>query len=239
MTARAFWLTECFSRCLSGLEIMLSEGADFQQVDKVMEAWGLPMGPAYLMDVVGIDTINHCYPVLTNGLPERFSKGDNWPTDIIFKANRLGQKNGLGYYKYELNEKGKPAKLVDPDVVAMFEAEFGPAKLFDQQEIEDRLMLPMAMEMIHCLEEGIVASPSEADMALIYRCWLSRFSTVVSVVGWMSRVWLRLLSVPINIRSSVNSTVPQKSYVRWQLMGSRFTLSLENISGLPNIGARL
>ena len=29
-------------------------------------------------------------------------------------------------------------------------------------------MLPMAMEMIHCLEEGIVASPSEADMALIY-----------------------------------------------------------------------
>jgi 3-hydroxyacyl-CoA dehydrogenase/enoyl-CoA hydratase/3-hydroxybutyryl-CoA epimerase/enoyl-CoA isomerase len=147
---------------------MLSEGADFQQVDKVMEAWGLPMGPAYLMDVVGIDTINHCYPVLTNGLPERFSKGDNWPTDIIFKAGRLGQKNGLGYYKYELNEKGKPAKLVDPDVVAMFEAEFGPAKLFDQQEIEDRLMLPMAMEMIHCLEEGIVASPSEADMALIF-----------------------------------------------------------------------
>ena len=62
---------------LSGLEMMLAEGADFQQIDKVMEAWGLPMGPAYLMDVVGIDTISHCYPVLTNGLPERFSKGDN------------------------------------------------------------------------------------------------------------------------------------------------------------------
>jgi len=153
---------------LSGLEIMLSEGADFQQIDKVMEAWGLPMGPAYLMDVVGIDTINHCYPVLTNGLPARCRQGANWPPGIIFKANRLGQKNELGYYKYELNEKGKPAKLVDPDVVAMFESEFGPTKLFDQQEIEDRLMLPMAMEMIHCLEEGIVASPSEADMALIY-----------------------------------------------------------------------
>ena len=36
-----------------GLEILLKEGADFQQVDKVMEAWGLPMGPAYLMDVIG------------------------------------------------------------------------------------------------------------------------------------------------------------------------------------------
>ena len=84
---------------LFGLEIMLAEGADFQQIDKVMEAWGLPMGPAYLMDVVGIDTIKHCYPVLTNGLPERFVKGENWPTDLIFNADRLGQKNGLGYYK--------------------------------------------------------------------------------------------------------------------------------------------
>ena len=173
---------------LSGLEIMLSEGADFQQVDKVMEAWGLPMGPAYLMDVVGIDTINHCYPVLTNGLPERFSKGDNWPTDIIFKAGRLGQKNGLGYYKYELNEKGKPAKLVDPEVVAMFESEFGPAKLFDQQEIEDRLMLPMAMEMIHCLEEGIVASPSEADMALIYGVGFPVFHG--GICRWMDELGL-------------------------------------------------
>jgi 3-hydroxyacyl-CoA dehydrogenase/enoyl-CoA hydratase/3-hydroxybutyryl-CoA epimerase/enoyl-CoA isomerase len=153
---------------LSGLEMMLAEGADFQQIDKVMEAWGLPMGPAYLMDVVGIDTINHCYPVLTNGLPERFSKGDNWPTDIIFKAGRLGQKNGLGYYKYELNEKGKPAKIVDPDVIAMFEAQFGQAQIRDKQEITDRLMIAMAMEMVHCLEEGIVASPAEADMSLIY-----------------------------------------------------------------------
>ncbi len=153
---------------LFGLEIMLAEGADFQQIDKVMEAWGLPMGPAYLMDVVGIDTINHCYPVLTGGLPERFVKGENWPTDLIFNANRLGQKNGLGYYKYELNDKGKPAKLVDPDVVAMFEAQFGPAKMLDKQEITDRLMLAMAMEMVHCLEEGVVASPAEADMSLIY-----------------------------------------------------------------------
>ena len=28
-----------------GLEILLAEGADFQQVDKVMEAWGIRMAP--------------------------------------------------------------------------------------------------------------------------------------------------------------------------------------------------
>lgn len=151
-----------------GLEMLLREGADFQQVDKVMEAWGLPMGPAYLMDVIGIDTIIHCYSSMTEGLPERFSKGDRWPTETMFNANRLGQKNGLGYYKYELNEKGKPAKLVDADAVALLETIAGPAQQVDADEIVDRLLISMAMEMVHCLEEGIVASPAEADMALIY-----------------------------------------------------------------------
>jgi len=174
---------------LFGLEIMLAEGADFQQIDKVMEAWGLPMGPAYLMDVVGIDTIKHCYPVLTNGLPERFVKGENWPTDLIFNADRLGQKNGLGYYKYELNDKGKPAKLVDPNVIAMFETQFGAAKMFDKQEITDRLMLAMAMEMVHCLEEGIVASPAEADMSLIYGVGFPVFHG--GICRWMDETGLQ------------------------------------------------
>ncbi|MDG1165095.1 MAG: fatty acid oxidation complex subunit alpha FadB [Porticoccaceae bacterium] len=151
-----------------GLEILLKEGADFQQVDKVMEAWGLPMGPAYLMDVIGIDTIIHCYSSMIEGLPERYIKGVNWPTETIYNAGRLGQKNGLGYYKYELNEKGKPAKVVDPDAVALLESIAGPANQVNEGEIVDRLLISMAMEMVRCLEEGIVSSPAEADMALIY-----------------------------------------------------------------------
>lgn len=174
---------------LFGLEILLAEGADFQQVDKVTEAWGLPMGPAYLMDVIGIDTINHCYPVLTNGLPERFKKAEGWPTELIFNRDRLGQKNGRGYYKYELNDKGKPAKLVDPEVIALFEEQYGAAKLFDQQEILDRLMLPMAMEMVHCLEEGIVASPAEADMSLIYGVGFPVFHG--GICRWMDETGLQ------------------------------------------------
>ena len=35
------------------------------------------------------------------------------------------------------------------------------------EEIIDRLMVPMALEMIRCLDEGIVATPAEADMALV------------------------------------------------------------------------
>jgi 3-hydroxyacyl-CoA dehydrogenase/enoyl-CoA hydratase/3-hydroxybutyryl-CoA epimerase/enoyl-CoA isomerase len=175
---------------LFGLEIMISEGADFQQIDKVMEGWGLPMGPAYLMDVIGIDTINHCYPVMMDGLPQRFKKtADVWPTEAVCNAKRLGQKNGLGYYRYELNEKGKPAKAVDPEVIAMLESLYGAAKQLEADEIIDRLMVAMAMEMIHCLEEGVVASPAEADMALIYGVGFPPFHG--GICRWMDEIGLQ------------------------------------------------
>ncbi|MGL6117729.1 3-hydroxyacyl-CoA dehydrogenase family protein, partial [Plesiomonas sp.] len=35
-------------------------------------------------------------------------------------------------------------------------------------QIIARLMIPMINEVIRCLEEGIIASPAEADMALVY-----------------------------------------------------------------------
>ncbi len=49
----------------------LKDGADFQQVDKVMEKFGWPMGPAYLIDVVGIDTGVHGAEVMAEGFPDR------------------------------------------------------------------------------------------------------------------------------------------------------------------------
>jgi len=175
---------------LFGLEIMITEGADFQQIDKVMEGWGLPMGPAYLMDVIGIDTINHCYPVMIDGLPQRFSKtAELWPTEAVFKADRLGQKNARGYYSYALNDKGKPSKAIDETVVQMLADLYGEARLFDADEIVDRLMIAMAIEMLHCLEEGVVASPAEADMALVYGVGFPAFRG--GICRWMDEIGLQ------------------------------------------------
>ena len=38
----------------------------------------------------------------------------------------------------------------------------------EDQEIIDFLMLPLCLEVARCLEENIVASPAEADLALVY-----------------------------------------------------------------------
>ena len=100
---------------------LVFNGADFQRIDKVMEAWGWPMGPAYLMDVVGIDTAVHCFPTMVEGYPERM--GDLCqvsPTRMLFENDRLGQKNGKGFYVYQKDNRGKPGKFVDESVAELF-----------------------------------------------------------------------------------------------------------------------
>ncbi len=174
---------------LFGLEMLIKEGVDFQQIDQVMEDWGLPMGPAYLMDVIGLDTIHHCYSSMIEGLPERFVKQDRWPTETLYNADRLGQKNGLGYYSYALNDRGKPSKTSDPEAIAMIEAIASRAKLVPAEEVIDRLLIAMAMEMVHCLEEAVVASPAEADMALIYGVGFPRFRG--GICRWMDEQGLQ------------------------------------------------
>jgi 3-hydroxyacyl-CoA dehydrogenase/enoyl-CoA hydratase/3-hydroxybutyryl-CoA epimerase/enoyl-CoA isomerase len=184
-----FLVNRVLFAALLGMEMLIAEGADFEQIDQVMEKWGLPMGPAYLSDVIGLDTIVHCYSVLLEGLPERFIEIEpSRSSQVLFDGARLGQKNGLGYYRYSNNEQGRPSKTADTTVIETFENLYGKAKQFDEQEIVSRIMGAMGMEMVRCLEEGVVASPTEADMALIYGIGFPAFRG--GICRWMDEVGL-------------------------------------------------
>ena len=156
-----------FAQCFA-MELLLRDGVSFQQIDQVMEYWGMPMGPAYLMDVVGLDTIVHCYSVMSEGIPERFIRDKTTPTEVLLNAGRQGQKNGLGYYSYTAAKGGRPEKTVDADSIKLLESIAGSSNEIEPETIIDRLLLPLAIEMNHCIEEGIVDSAIEADMALIW-----------------------------------------------------------------------
>jgi 3-hydroxyacyl-CoA dehydrogenase/enoyl-CoA hydratase/3-hydroxybutyryl-CoA epimerase/enoyl-CoA isomerase len=41
-------------------------------------------------------------------------------------------------------------------------------RAFDDETIIQRMMIPMINEVVLCLQEGIIASAQEADMALVY-----------------------------------------------------------------------
>lgn len=153
----------------AGFSQLLLDGADFVQVDKVMsKEFGWPMGPAYLLDVVGMDTSDHASSVMADGFPERMQKIGNDPITLLYKAGRLGQKNGKGFYNFGTDKRGRPTKTPAPEAYELFAKNCADKRDFSSQEIIARMMIPMANEAIRCLEEGIVSSAAEADMALLY-----------------------------------------------------------------------
>ncbi len=152
----------------AGFQALMNEGADLRQVDKVMEGFGWPMGPAYLLDVVGIDTAHHAQAVMAEGFPDRMKSEARTSLDVMYEATRYGQKNGKGYYVYETDRKGKPKKVYDESVAGMLASvQSGGSKEFSEEEIVERMMVTMIIETARCLEEKIVETPNEADMGLI------------------------------------------------------------------------
>jgi len=153
----------------SGFDRLIADGGNPQQIDEAMEKFGWPMGPAYLLDVVGLDTGKHASAVMAEGFPDRMSSGEGSVIDAMYNAKRYGQKNGIGFYKYELDRRGKPKKLKDPagDAVVQSVQKNGQ-KEFEEREIIERLMIPLSIETARCVEDNIVSTPAEADMGLVY-----------------------------------------------------------------------
>ncbi len=151
-----------------GFAALLRDGADFQQVDKVMERFGWPMGPAYLLDVVGIDTGVHAEGVMADGFPDRMKRDFKSALDVMFENERYGQKNNIGFYKYETDKRGKPKKVVDEGSYELIAPVCGEKKDFEADDIIARMMIPMCLEVVRCLEDKIVETPADADMGLIF-----------------------------------------------------------------------
>ncbi|MBT8108423.1 MAG: fatty acid oxidation complex subunit alpha FadB [Gammaproteobacteria bacterium] len=147
---------------------LVRRGVDFDTIDRLMERFGWPMGPAYLADVVGIDTGVHAGAVMAEGFPDRMQYDFKTSHDVMFENERFGQKNGRGYYKYEADKKGRPKKIVDEEAAALLAPVIEANETLDDEMIVDSMMIPMCLEAVRCLEDGIAASATDVDMALIY-----------------------------------------------------------------------
>ncbi|HHR6142897.1 TPA: fatty acid oxidation complex subunit alpha FadB [Providencia alcalifaciens] len=164
-----FFVNRVLFPYFAGFNLLLQDGADFREIDKIMEKeFGWPMGPAYLLDVVGIDTAFHAEQVMAQGFPQRMQKVGKNAIDIMFEQQRFGQKNGKGFYQYEKDKKGKPKKIDDPQTDELLNVIRQSKRSFTKEEIIARMMAPMVNEVVRCLEEGIIQSPSDADIALVY-----------------------------------------------------------------------
>ncbi|GAA3956332.1 3-hydroxyacyl-CoA dehydrogenase NAD-binding domain-containing protein [Allohahella marinimesophila] len=144
---------------------LVNEGASPQQVDQVLTDFGFPMGQFAMSDLAGIDV---GYRIRQ----ERRKAGEDVPVswlDKLAEQNRLGQKTGMGVYRYEA---GSRAPIPDPQVDALIaeyraEQDITPRAVSDQ-EILERCLYVMINEGARILEEGIAARSLDIDVIWIY-----------------------------------------------------------------------
>lgn len=150
------YMNECF--------LLIEEGCDAGFIDKAMKKWGFPVGPVTLQDEVGIDVGAH---VMKGELAEMAKQREGYrSTDAIIKMYNdgcHGKKNKRGFYKYD--EKGKK-RGIDENVYKYFG---NPTrKEFSEETVQHRMGLMMVNEALHCLQDGILESPTDGDVGAIF-----------------------------------------------------------------------
>jgi 3-hydroxyacyl-CoA dehydrogenase/enoyl-CoA hydratase/3-hydroxybutyryl-CoA epimerase len=140
---------------------LLEEGVAIETIDEIMVQWGFPVGPVALMDEVGLDVAEKAGKVMQQSLGDRLT-----PSRVIAALradNRLGRKNGRGFYQYRDGHKTSP----DNSVFALLGVH--PAKGdADRQRIEDRLVLAMLNEAALAASEGVVRAPRDGDIGALF-----------------------------------------------------------------------
>jgi 3-hydroxyacyl-CoA dehydrogenase len=146
-------------------QLLLLEGATPQQIDKAMEAWGMAMGPLAVGDLAGLDI---GYRSRRDQGMESRSVKEFVLADTLVEMERLGQKSGAGYYRYDAEtRKREPDAQVSTLIEDIAKQQGISRRSITDEEIVDRLVLALVNEGAAILEEGIAARPSDIDIVYL------------------------------------------------------------------------
>ena len=133
-------------------EAMLAaqEGVPLPVIDAAAAAFGMPMGPIELIDVVGLDVAAHVGEIIARGLGRKAIEVRRLRE--LLAAKKLGRKSGEGFYVWRDGKAVKPAgaaAAAPPDLI-------------------DRLILILVNECAACLRERIVEDADLVDAAVVF-----------------------------------------------------------------------
>ena len=135
-----------------------SEGVKPEVIDRVMEDFGMPMGPIELADTVGLDVGLHVAKVLQRDLKRATPDAPDWLEKLV-EQKKLGKKTGQGIYKW-VNGKPKKEKTDDQPPVGL----------------ADRLILPMLNAVADCMAEDLIEDTEAADAGMIFGTGFAPFT---------------------------------------------------------------
>ena len=142
---------------------LVCQGAAIKSIERAAKAFGMPMGPIELYDMVGIDTAFYAGRTMWQAFPDRTLASPILPAMI--KAGRFGQKSGSGFYSYQ-NRKGRAQP--DPEMSEFLAPYVKGEKEFSQEDLTSRLFLPMLLEATRALEDKVIRDPRDIDLGLIF-----------------------------------------------------------------------
>jgi len=136
--------------------VMFESGEKIETIDRVLKAFGMPMGAFLLIDEVGLDIGTEVAKVLDAAYGERMTM-----TPVLEKMVQkgwLGKKSGTGFYTHTRKHAALNAQV---DALQTGSAHF------DDRTITERALYIMINEASRCLEEGIVEDAAHLDMAMV------------------------------------------------------------------------
>ncbi len=161
---RGFYANRCVGNYLREAHLMVMEGVPPAMIENAAKMAGMPVGPLALNDEVAIDLGLRILSATKKDLGERAvdPAQEKLLEAMVSKHGRLGRKNGKGFYDYP--EKGQ--KSLWPGLAAIAGKSLDPDTI-DVADLKNRFLVTQALEAAHCMLEGVVTDPREADVGSI------------------------------------------------------------------------
>ncbi|TPL58714.1 3-hydroxyacyl-CoA dehydrogenase [Mesorhizobium sp. B2-4-2] len=161
---RGFYVNRCVLRYMSEAYKMLIEGVPAPMIENAAKAAGMPVGPLALTDETAIDLAQKIMKQTIRDLGGKAVDPKQMAliNTMVDDHGRFGRKNGKGFYDYP----AKPAKKKLWPGLREFYPQLKPEKV-DYAELQQRLLVTIALEAARVMEEGIVTDPREADVGSI------------------------------------------------------------------------
>ena len=161
---RGFYVNRCVLRYMSEAYKMLIEGVPAAMIENAARAAGMPVGPLALTDETAVDLAQKIMKQTIRDLGDKAVDPKQMAliNTMVDTHGRFGRKNGKGFYDYP----AKPAKKkLWPGLRELY-PQLKPEKVH-YEELQQRLLVTIALEAARVMEEGIVTDPREADVGSI------------------------------------------------------------------------
>jgi 3-hydroxyacyl-CoA dehydrogenase/enoyl-CoA hydratase/carnithine racemase len=160
-----FYVSRQLGGLMGGAVFLTADGVDGALIEQAMLDFGMPMGPATLADLTGIDINYHVNKTFEKRLGERYKVHPL--TEVIYRTGCYGRKTGAGYFDYSGEKPVPNHKVVEVIQKYIKENKVTPKKM-SMQEVVDLMLANAINEAAYMIQEGICDRPQDMDLALIY-----------------------------------------------------------------------